>query len=57
MVPNLRPNAEKGLEEEKSWDEDPEDSPTLDPEATKAEPDLSPTTEAEINQMPRLSGD
>ena len=58
MVPNLRPNAEKGLEEDgPAEDEDSEDSPTLYPEASKVEPDLSPTTEAEINQMPRLRGD
>ena len=60
MVPNLRPNAEKGLEEDDwdgDWEEDSEDSPALNPEASKVEPDLSPITEAEINQMPRLRGD
>ena len=52
MVPNLRPKSEKGLEEEESWDdeleESPEDSPTMDLEASKVEPDLSPITEAEV---------
>ena len=46
MVPNLRPKSEKGLEEEDSEDEDEEDGPALNPEAPKAEPDLSPMSKA-----------
>ena len=46
MVPNLRPKSEKGLEEEKDWEDDPADSSNPDPEASKAEPDLSPMSKA-----------
>ena len=46
MVPNLRPRSEKGLEEEKDWEDDPADSSNPDPEASKAEPDLSPMSKA-----------
>ena len=53
MVPNLRPKSEKGLEEAEDWDdedseedEDSEDGPALNPEASKAEPDLSPMSKA-----------
>ena len=51
MVPNLRPKSEKGLEEEDSEDEEDgpaeeADGPALNPEATTAEPDLSPMSKA-----------